>query len=128
VLKPVADGFRNYAKATYSVSAEELLVDKAQLLTLTAPEMTALVGGLRVLNANFGQSPHGVFIKQPETLSNGFFVNLRDMRTEWKATSAAEDVFEGRDRATGKPKWTGTRVDLIFGSHSAPLPGGGLCL
>jgi catalase-peroxidase len=117
VLEPAADGFRNYLKTKYAVSAEELLVDKAQLLTLTAPEMTVLVGGMRVLNANFGQSQHGVFTKQPETLTNDFFVNLLDMSTEWKATSA-EDVFEGRDRATGKLKWTGTRVDLVFGSNS----------
>ncbi len=118
VLEPVADGFRNYQKKHYAVSAEELLVDKAQLLTLTAPEMTVLVGGLRALNANFGKSQHGVFTKRPETLTNDFFVNLLDMGTEWKAVSGAEDVFEGRDRATGKPKWTGTRVDLIFGSNS----------
>jgi catalase-peroxidase len=118
VLEPVADGFRNYLKNTYAVSAEELLVDKAQLLTLTAPEMTVLVGGLRVLNANFAQAQHGVFTKRPETLSNDFFVNLLDMGTEWKATSAAEDVFEGHDRATGKLKWTATRVDLVFGSNS----------
>ena len=118
VLKPVADGFRNYLKTKFSVSAEELLVDKAQLLTLTAPEMTVLVGGMRVLNANFGQSRHGVFTKRPETLTNDFFVNLLDMRTEWKATSEDEDVFEGHDRASGELKWTGTRVDLVFGSNS----------
>jgi catalase-peroxidase len=118
VLEPAADGFRNYLKTKYAVSAEELLVDKAQLLTLTAPEMTVLVGGMRVLNANFGQSQHGVFTKRPETLTNDFFVNLLDMSIEWKATSGAEDVFEGRDRATGKLKWTGTRVDLVFGSNS----------
>jgi len=118
VLEPVADGFRNYQKARYSVSAEELLVDKAQLLTLTAPEMTVLVGGMRVLNANFGQSQHGVFTKRPETLTNDFFVNLLDMSTTWNATSEDKDVFEGRDRATGELKWTGTRVDLIFGSNS----------
>ncbi len=118
VLEPVADGFRNYLKTKYAVSAEELLVDRAQLLTLTAPEMTVLVGGMRVLNANFGQSQHGVFTKRPETLTNDFFVNLLDMSTTWKATSGDEDVFEGLDRATGKPKWTGTRVDLIFGSNS----------
>ena len=118
VLEPVADGFRNYLKTRYAVSAEELLVDHAQLLTLTAPEMTALVGGMRVLNANFGQSQHGVFTKRPETLSNDFFVNLLDMGTTWKTTSKDEDVFEGLDRATGKLKWTGTRVDLIFGSNS----------
>jgi catalase-peroxidase len=117
VLEPAADGFRNYLKAAYT-SPEEMLVDKAQLLTLTAPEMTVLVGGMRALNANFGQSQHGVFTKRPETLTNDFFVNLLDMGTEWKATSEAKDVFEGRDRTTGKPKWTGTRVDLIFGSHS----------
>jgi len=116
VLEPVADGFRNYLKTKYAVSAEELLVDRAQLLTLTAPEMTVLIGGMRVLNANFKQSQHGVFTKRPETLTNDFFVNLLDMNTTWKATS--EDVFEGRDRATGELKWTGTRVDLIFGSNS----------
>ena len=118
VLEPVADGFRNYLKTKYVTSAEELLVDRAQLLTLTAPEMTVLVGGMRVLNANFGQSQHGVFTKRPETLTNDFFVNLLDMSTTWKATSKDEEVFEGLDRATGKPKWTGTRVDLIFGSNS----------
>ena len=118
VLKPAADGFRNYLKTKFSVSAEELLIDKAQLLTLTAPEMTVLLGGMRVLNTNFGQSQHGVFTKRPETLTNDFFVNLLDMRTTWKATSEDEDVFEGRDRATGELKWTGTRVDLVFGSNS----------
>jgi catalase-peroxidase len=118
VLEPVADGFRNYLKAKYSVSAEELLVDKAQLLTLTAPEMTVLVSGMRVLNANFEQSQHGVFTKRPETLTNDFFVNLLDMSTTWNATSEDKDVFEGRDRTTGELKWTGTRVDLIFGSNS----------
>jgi catalase-peroxidase len=118
VLEPVADGFRNYLKTKYSVSAEELLVDRAQLLTLTAPEMTVLVGGMRVLNANVGQSPHGVFTKRPETLTNDFFVNLLDMRTKWKATSENGDIFEGHDRTTGELKWTGTRVDLIFGSNS----------
>jgi catalase-peroxidase len=118
VLEPVADGFRNYLKSKFSVSAEELLVDKAQLLTLTAPEMTVLVGGMRVLGANHGQSKHGVFTTRPETLTNDFFVNLLDMGTEWKATSEDADVFEGRDRATGKVKWTATRVDLIFGSNS----------
>ncbi len=117
-LEPVADGFRNYLKAEFTVSAEELLVDKAQLLTLTAPEMTVLVGGMRVLGANHGQSQHGVFTKRPETLTNDFFVNLLDMGTEWKAASDAEDVFEGRDRKTGELKWTGTRVDLVFGSNS----------
>jgi catalase-peroxidase len=118
VLEPAADGFRNYLKTKYAVSAEELLVDRAQLLTLTAPEMTVLVGGMRVLNANFGQSQHGVFTKRPEALTNDFFVNLLDMSTTWKATSEGEGLFEGRDRATGKLKWTGTRVDLIFGSNS----------
>ncbi len=118
VLEPIADGFRNYQKANYSVSAGDLLVDKAQLLTLTAPEMTVLVGGMRVLNANVGRAQHGVFTKRPETLTNDFFVNLLDMSTEWKATSQDEDAFEGRDRATGELKWTGTRVDLIFGSNS----------
>ncbi|TRO55050.1 catalase/peroxidase HPI, partial [Candidatus Bathyarchaeota archaeon] len=118
VLEPVADGFRNYQKAKYNVSAEELLVDKAQLLTLTAPEMTVLIGGMRVLNANFGGSQLGVFTKRPGALTNDFFVNLVDMSTEWKASSADEDVFEGHDRATGALKWTGTRVDLVFGSNS----------
>jgi len=118
VLEPVADGFRNYLKAKYSVSAEELLVDRAQLLTLTAPEMTVLIGGMRVLNTNFGRTRHGLFTKRPEALTNDFFVNLLDMGTEWKATSEDKDVFEGRDRRTGKVKWTGTRVDLIFGSNS----------
>jgi catalase-peroxidase len=118
VLEPVADGFRNYLKTKYAVSAEELLVDRAQLLTLTAPEMTVLVGGMRVLNANFGQSQHGVFTQRPETLTHDFFVNLLDMSTTWKATSEDENVFEGRDRATGELKWSGTRVDLIFGSNS----------
>ncbi len=118
VLEPSADGFRNYQKKKYAVSAEEMLVDRAQLLTLTAPEMTVLVGGMRVLNASFGQSQHGVFTKRPETLTNDFFVNLLDMSTEWKATSEDEDLFEGRDRATGETKWTGTGVDLIFGSNS----------
>ncbi|MEM9030434.1 MAG: catalase/peroxidase HPI [Pseudomonadota bacterium] len=118
VMEPVADGFRNYLKTQFTVSAEELLVDKAQLLTLTGPEMTVLVGGLRVLGANVGGSSHGVFTDRPETLTNDFFVNLLDMRTTWKAASDAEDVFEGRDRATGELKWTGTRVDLIFGSNS----------
>ncbi|MGD0172476.1 MAG: catalase/peroxidase HPI [Halobacteriota archaeon] len=118
VLEPAADGFRNYPKAKYAVTAEELLVDRAQLLTLTAPEMTVLVGGMRILNANFGKSQHGVFTKRPETLTNDFFVNLLDMSTTWKATADDDDVFEGRDRATGALKWTGTRVDLIFGSNS----------
>ena len=118
VLEPAADGFRNYQKMKYAVSAEELLVDKAQLLTLTAPEMTVLVGGLRVLNSNYGQTKYGVFTKRPETLTNDFFVNLLDMGTTWKATSEDEDLFEGHDRKTGELKWTGTRVDLIFGSNS----------
>jgi len=118
VLEPVADGFRNYQKSRYAVSSEELLIDKAQLLTLTAPEMAVLLGGMRVLNTNFGGSQHGVFTKRPETLTNDFFVNLLDMNTEWKAVSGAGDIFEGRDRKTGKVKWTGTRVDLVFGSNS----------
>ncbi|MGJ8640029.1 MAG: catalase/peroxidase HPI [Opitutaceae bacterium] len=117
-LEPEADGFRNYAKTQYSVSAEEMLVDRAQLLTLTAPEMTALVGGLRALNANFDGSAHGVFTDRPGVLSNDFFVNLIDFGTTWKATSHAENEFEGTDRKTGEVKWTGTRVDLIFGSNS----------
>jgi catalase-peroxidase len=117
-LEPAADGFRNYLKAQYAVPAEEMLVDRAQLLTLTAPEMTVLVGGMRVLNTNFGQSQHGVFTKRPEALTNDFFVNLLDLGTTWKATSEAGEVFEGRDRTTGKLRWTGTRVDLIFGSNS----------
>ena len=118
VLEPVADGFRNYLKRKFSVSAEELMIDQAQLLTLTAPEMTALVGGLRVLNTNYGQAPHGVFTKRPETLTNDFFVNLLDMGTTWKPTSKDGDVFEGRDRTTGELKWTGSRIDLVFGSNS----------
>jgi catalase-peroxidase len=118
VLEPIADGFRNYLKAKFSVSAEELLVDRAQLLTLTAPEMTVLIGGLRVLNTNFGQSQRGVFTKHPGTLTNDFFVNLLDMSTTWNPSSEDKDVFEGRDHATGKLKWTGTRVDLIFGSNA----------
>ncbi len=117
-LEPVADGFRNYLKAKFTVSAEELLIDKAQLLTLTAPEMTVLVGGMRMLDANFGHASHGVFTDRPGTLSNDFFVNLLDMRNEWKATSPDEASFELRDRRTGKVKWTATRVDLIFGSNS----------
>jgi catalase-peroxidase len=117
-LEPVADGFRNYQKTKYSVPAEEFLVDRAQLLTLTAPEMTVLVGGMRVLNANFKNSQHGVFTKNPETLTNDFFVNLLDMGTEWKANKDDKDVFEGRDRSTGNVKWTATRVDLVFGSNS----------
>ena len=118
VLEPKADGFRNYLKTKYSVSAEELLLDRAQLLTLTAPEMTALIGGMRVLNTNFVQTKHGIFTKRPETLTNDFFVNLLDMSTVWNPTSKDKDIFEGRDRKTGKLKWTGTRVDLIFGSNS----------
>ena len=118
VLEPAADGFRNYLEGEISVAAEELLVDRAQLLTLTAPEMTVLLGGMRVLNANFGKSQHGVFTKRPETLTNDFFVNLLDMSTAWKATAEDDQVFEGRDRTTGELKWTGTRVDLIFGSNS----------
>jgi len=118
VLEPIADGFRNYLKGKYGVSAEELLIDRAQLLTLTAPELTVLVGGLRVLGANAGGSKHGVFTKKPEALNNDFFVNLLDMATEWKPMSDAKDVFEGRDRKTGELKWTGTRVDLVFGSNA----------
>ncbi len=118
VLEPIADGFRNYQKGRYSVSSEELLLDKAQLLNLTGPEMTALVGGLRVLNANTGKAQHGVFTKTPETLTNDFFVNLLDMSTEWKATDDKAETFEGRDRKTGAVKWTATRVDLVFGSNS----------
>jgi catalase-peroxidase len=118
VLEPSADGFRNYLKTKYSISAEELLVDRAQLLTLTAPEMTVLIGGMRVLNTNFGQTKHGVFTKRPESLTNDFFVNLLGMSTIWKATSKDKNIFEGRDRKTGKLKWTATRVDLIFGSNS----------
>jgi catalase-peroxidase len=118
VLEPKADGFRNYIKAKYSIGAEHLLVDRAQLLTLTAPEMTVLVGGMRVLNANFEQSPHGVFTERPETLTNDFFMNLLDMNTTWKPTFKDADVYEGHDRKTGQLKWTGTRIDLIFGSNS----------
>ena len=118
VLEPEADGFRNYLKTKYTVSAEEMLVDRAQLLTLTPPEMTVLVGGMRVLNTNFGQTRHGVFTDRPETLTNDFFVNLLEMGTAWGPTSADKDLFEGNDRKTGKPRWTGTRVDLIFGSNS----------
>ena len=118
VLEPIADGFRNYLKTKFSVSAEELLVDRVQLLTLTAPEMTVLLGGLRVLNINYGKSQHGVFTKKPETLTNDFFVNLLDMSTEWKSVSDSKDIFEGYDRKTGKLKWTATCVDLIFGSDS----------
>jgi catalase-peroxidase len=118
VLEPIADGFRNYLKTRFSVSAEELLVDRAHLMTLTAPEMTVLVGGMRVLNTNAGDTQHGVFTQQPEALTNDFFLNLLDMGTEWKALSPEEDAFEGRDRKTGELKWTGTRVDLLFGSNS----------
>jgi catalase-peroxidase len=118
VMEPIADGFRNYLRNGHQMRAEELLVDRAQLLTLTAPEMTVLVGGLRALNANFGHSKHGVFTKRPETLTNDFFVNLLDMNTKWEPSSASQGVYEGRDRATGKIKWTGTRVDLVFGSNS----------
>jgi catalase-peroxidase len=118
VLEPIADGFRNYLKHTYKIPAEALLVDRSQLLTLTAPEMTVLVGGMRMLGTNFAQTRHGAFTSRPETLTNDFFVNLLDMRTEWKALSEEQNVFEGRDRKTGEAKWTGTRVDLIFGSNS----------
>jgi catalase-peroxidase len=118
VLEPIADGFRNYLKGKFAVSAEQLLLDRAQLLTLTAPEMTVLAGGMRMLGTNVGGAKHGVFTSKPETLSNDFFVNLLDMGTEWKPVSDAKDVFEGRDRKTGKVKWTGTRVDLVFGSNS----------
>jgi catalase-peroxidase len=118
VLEPKADGFRNFQSARFAVTAEEMLIDRAQLLTLTAPEMTVLVGGLRVLGANHGKSKHGVFTKRGECLTNDFFVNLLDMNTTWRPSSKDGDVFEGRDRDTGKLKWTGTRVDLIFGSNS----------
>ena len=117
-LEPLADGFRNYLKANFAVPAEVLLIDKAQLLTLTAPEMTVLIGGLRVLNTNVGQTQHGVFTSRPETLTNDFFKNLLDMSTQWKLVSDAGGVFEGRDRETGKVKWTATRADLVFGSNS----------
>jgi catalase-peroxidase len=118
VLEPVADGFRNFLKGKYNVPAEALLIDKAQRLTLTAPEMTVLIGGLRVLNVHTGADSHGVFTKRPETLTNDFFRNLLDMGTEWTPTTPAREVFEGADRRTGEVKWTGTRVDLIFGSHA----------
>ncbi len=118
VLEPLADGFRNYQKARFTVTAEEMLVDRAQLLTLTAPEMTVLVGGLRVLGANVGQTAHGVLTQRPGTLSNDFFANLLDMGTAWKPTSEAAELFEGRDRSSGALKWTATRVDLVFGSNS----------
>ena len=117
-MEPVADGFRNYVNPLHKPSAEELLVDKAQLLTLTAPEMTVLLGGMRVLDTNFDNSKHGVFTQRPETLTNDYFVNLLDLGTTWNATSDSQNVFEGRDRKTGALKWTGTRVDLIFGSNS----------
>jgi catalase-peroxidase len=118
VLEPAADGFRNYLSKGLGTPAEQLLVDRAQLMTLTAPEMTVLIGGLRALDANVGQSKHGVFTDQPGTLTNDFFVNLLDMTTEWKASATSDGVFEGRDRTTGQVKWTGTRVDLVFGSNS----------
>ena len=118
VLEPTADGFRNHLGNGHRRSAEELLVDRAQLLTLSAPEMTVLVGGLRVLDANVGQSERGVFTKRAGTLTNDFFVNLLDMNTTWQASSASDHVFEGRDRGTGELKWTGTAVDLVFGSNS----------
>jgi catalase-peroxidase len=118
VLEPAADGFINYLRNGQERSAEDLLVDRAELLTLTAPEMTVLVGGMRALNSNFGQSKHGVFTNRPETLTNDFFVNLLDMNTKWQPSSTSEGVYEGRDRATGEIKWTGTRVDLVFGSNS----------
>ena len=117
-LEPIADGFRNYLRKGHEASAAELLVDRANQMTLTAPEMTVLVGGLRVLNTNVGKTPHGVFTQRPGTLTNDFFVNLLDMGTEWKAAADSTNVFEGHDRSTGALKWTGTRVDLIFGSHS----------
>jgi catalase-peroxidase len=118
VLEPIADGFRNYLREGHEAFAAELLVDKANLLTLAAPEMTVLIGGLRALNANFGQSPLGVFTKQPGTLTNDFFVNLLDMSTKWQKSAPSEGVLEGRDRATGELKWTATVVDLVFGSNS----------
>ena len=118
LFRSMADGFRNYLKGKFTVSPEALVVDKAQLLTLTAPEMTVLVGGLRVLGANTGGAKHGVFTTKTETLSNDFFVNLLDMGTEWKPGASVEGLYEGRDRKTGKVKWTGTRVDLVFGSNS----------
>jgi catalase-peroxidase len=117
VLEPIADGFINYLRNGHQTIAEHLLVDRAELLTLTAPEMTVLVGGMRALNANFGQSKHGVFTKRPETLTNDFFVNLLDMNTKWEP-STSDGVYEGLDRATGESKWTATRIDLIFGSNS----------
>ncbi len=117
-LEPQADGFRNYKKGHHTTSDEEMIVDRAQLLKLTPPEMTVLIGGMRVLDTNYDQSKHGVFTEHPETLTNDFFVNLLDLNTKWTATSDEQQEFEGRDRATGEVKWTGTRVDLIFGSHS----------
>ena len=117
-LEPTADGFRNYLGKGHAGSEAELLVDRANLLTLTAPEMTVLVGGLRALNVNFGQAKHGVFTKRPETLTNDFFVNLLDMKTKWQKSATSEGVLEGRDRASGELKWTGTIVDLVFGSNS----------
>ncbi len=117
-LEPIADGFRNYRKSNFPVSTEELLVDKAQLLTLTAPELTALVGGLRVLGANFDGSKYGVFTDHPGQLTNDFFVNLLDMRTAWKATSDSREIYEGTDRASGQPKWSATRADLVIGSNA----------
>jgi catalase-peroxidase len=118
VLEPTADGFRNYLRAGEKFPSEHALVERANLLTLTAPEMTVLVGGMRVLNANFDQSAHGVFTDRPQTLTNDFFVNLLDMSTEWKASVSAENVYEGRERETGEARWTGTAVDLVFGSNS----------
>jgi catalase-peroxidase len=118
ILEPAADGFRNYFRAGDALSPQTRLLDRAYMLTLTAPQMTALIGGMRALNANFGQSAHGVFTNRPETLTNDFFVNLLDMGTEWKPSGSAEHVYEGRDRATGKVKWTATAVDLVFGAHS----------
>lgn len=117
-LEPVADGFRNYLKSKFSVPAEALLIDRAQLLTLTVPEMTVLIGGLRVLDVHAGQNPHSVFTQRPGTLTNDFFRNLLDMRTEWQPRSSEREAFEGRDRKTGETKWTGSRVDLVFGSHA----------
>jgi len=117
-MEPAADGFRNYLRKGQRLAPEELLLDRAQLLTLTAPEMTVLVGGMRVLNANLGQSKHGVFTKQPEALTNDFFVNLLDMSTQWQPSAGGDGVYEGRDRKTNEVKWTGTRVDLVFGSNS----------
>jgi catalase-peroxidase len=118
VMEPAADAFRNYRRKGEQIPAEELLLDRAQLLTLTAPEMTVLVGGMRALNANAGQSKHGVFTNRPETLTNDFFVNLLDMNTSWQPSSTSEGAYEGRGRATGELKWTGTRIDLVFGSNS----------